>query len=126
MKETNLNSEKFTLGVKLATEFIPALRFYVQTSVKLQIDSKVRSPSWIFELSHAHVISVGHEGDQLNSEKFIIYVKKAAAFIPALRFYVQTSVKLQIDSKVRSPSWIFELSHAHVISVGHEGDQFKF
>ena len=62
----------------------------------------------------------------LNSEKFIIYVKKAAAFIPAIRFHVQTSVKLQIDSKVRSPSWIFELSHAHVISVGHEGDQFKF
>ena len=62
----------------------------------------------------------------LNSEKLIIYVKKAAAFIPGLRFHVQTSVKLQIDSKVRLPSWIFELSHAHVISVGHEGDQFKF
>ena len=41
MKETNLNSEKFTLGVKLATEFIPGLRFHVQTSVKLQIDLKV-------------------------------------------------------------------------------------
>ena len=42
MNETNLNSEKFTLGVKLAAEFIPGLRFHVQTSVKLQIDSKVR------------------------------------------------------------------------------------
>ena len=64
MKETNLNSEKFTLGVKLATEFIPGLRFHVQTLVKLQIDSKVMSPSWIFDLGHVHVISVGHEGDQ--------------------------------------------------------------
>ena len=62
----------------------------------------------------------------LKSEKFIIYVKKATAFIPGLRFHVQTSVKLQIDLKVRSPSWIFELSHAHVISVGHKGDQLKF
>ena len=64
MKETNLNSEKFTLGVKLATEFIPGLRFHVQTPIKLKIDSKVRSPFWFFELSHVHVISIGHEGDQ--------------------------------------------------------------
>ena len=63
---------------------------------------------------------------KLNSEKFIIYVKKATAFIPGLRFHVQTSVKLQIDLKMRLPSWIFELCHAHVTSVGHEGDQFKF
>ena len=64
MKETNLNSEKFTLGVKLATEFIPGLRFHVQTSFKLQIDFKSEVTILDFELSHVHVISVGHEGDQ--------------------------------------------------------------
>ena len=65
MKETNLNSENFIVGVKLATEFIPGLRFHLQTSVKLQIDSKVRVTILDFELSHVHVISVGHEGDQI-------------------------------------------------------------
>ena len=33
-----------------------------------------------------HVTSVHHEGTNLKSEKFIIYVKKAAAFIHGLRF----------------------------------------
>ena len=65
MKETSYKAANFTVYVKMATAFIPGPRFHVQTLVKLQIDSKVRSPSWIFELSHAHVISVGHEGDHI-------------------------------------------------------------
>ena len=37
MKETNLNSEKLIIRVKLAAEFIPGLKFSVQnTPIKLQ------------------------------------------------------------------------------------------
>ena len=78
------------------------------------------------DMPKSNSISVGMKETSQKAGNFTVYVKKVAAFIPGLRFHVQTSVKLQIDSKVRSPSWIFELSHAHVISVGHEGDHIKF
>ena len=55
MKETKLNSEKSILGVKLATEFIPGLRFNVEWSIRLKNSPKVMPPFWIiWNLTGSH------------------------------------------------------------------------